>query len=52
MNNEKFITWEELEEMETVYTTEDNGMSGQHYGYHWYTATNDETGEVVELYVK
>lgn len=51
---EKFMSFEELQELEETgdYTTEDNGMSGQHNGYHWYTITNDETEESFEAYVK
>lgn len=37
--DKKFIATEELEEIESfddVFSTS-NGMSGSHYGYHWYT---------------
>lgn len=47
---EIFISLEELEEMECDYDIEDNGMSGHHIGFHWYTATNED--ETIELYVK
>lgn len=47
---EMFINFEELEQMECNYNIEDNGMSGKYYGYHWYTAMNDE--QTIELYVK
>lgn len=46
------LTWEELEEIEEIpeVETEDNGMSGQHVGYHWYIAkTKDEEHNI---YVK
>lgn len=46
-----FKTFEELELLEENYNVEDNGMSGQHYGYHWYTLT-DEDGEEQDVYVK
>ena len=50
----KFMSFEELQEVEEsgAYTTEDNGMSGDHYGHHWYTLTNNETGEEEDIYVK
>lgn len=50
MNEEKFITFEELEEYEINYDVESNGMSGQHHGYRWFTASNES--ETIELYVK
>lgn len=40
---------EEIEEMAEVFT-EDNGMSGQHIGYHWYTVK--ASGEEYDIYVK
>lgn len=48
------MSFEELQEVEEsgAYTTEDNGMSGDHYGHHWYTLTNNETGEEEDIYVK
>ena len=47
---EMFISFKELEQMEYDYNIEDNGMSGQHIGYHWYTATDED--KTIELYVK
>lgn len=50
----KFINFEELQAIEEtgLYTVEDNGMSGEYIGYHWFTLINDETGEEIEAYVK
>ena len=52
--NERFMSLDQLNDLELTgdYTLEDNGMSGQYYGYHWYTVTNDETEESFEAYVK
>lgn len=49
----EFITLEELEiieENENVVEIQDNGMSGQYYGKHWYTVVL-ENGEEFEVYV-
>lgn len=40
---------EEIEEMSEV-ETEDNGMSGQYAGYHWYTVKTED--EEYDIYVK
>jgi hypothetical protein len=53
-NLKEFMSFDELQELEESgdYTTEDNGMSGQYNGYHWYSITNDATGEIKDIYVK
>jgi hypothetical protein len=51
---ERFLTLQELQDLELSgeFTIEDNGMSGQFYGFHWYTIINDETGKIFQAYVK
>lgn len=46
------ITWDELEEIEEMseVETEDNGMSGQRAGYHWYTVKTED--KEYNVYVK
>lgn len=46
------LTWDELEEIEEMseVETEDNGMSGQYAGYHWYTVKTED--EEYDIYVK
>lgn len=41
---------EKIEEMDVVTNVEDNGMSGNHIGYHWYTVVTED-GEY-DVYVK
>ena len=41
----EFLTLEELEVVEEdtdVLEVQDNGMSGQHYGKHWYTVVLED----------
>ena len=54
IDHERFMDLDQFTDLEETceYTIEDNGMSGKYYGHHWYTATNDETGKVIEVYVK
>lgn len=54
MLDEEIVTLEVLEsieEMEEVVEVENNGASGQHYGYNWYTVKL-ENDEEVQVYVK
>lgn len=48
----KKITFEELSEIEEMadVEAEDNGMSGQYVGYHWYTVKT--YNEEYNVYVK
>ena len=46
----RFLTIEEMEYIMENADYEDNGMSGQYQGYHWYTVKED--GTEYDIYVK
>lgn len=47
---QKFLDWEEFEELESDLSFEDNGMSGQHYGWHWFSVFIEDNE--YDIYVK
>ena len=47
----RFLTIEEMEYIMENANYEDNGMSGQYQGYHWYTVIKED-GTEYDIYVK